>query len=376
MAIWSSSLGTNLGNIIVSKSFWNGKRVFVSGHTGFKGAWLSLWLEQLGANISGFALPPSANRTLFSELSENLEIEKDAFGDVRDLGAIRDRVSAADPEIVFHLAAQPLVLEGFRNPIDTFSTNVMGTANLLESLRHSPNLKVVVIVTTDKVYRSSAGEERIFYTEDASLGGSDPYSASKSAAEIVSSSFSESFFRQRGVRVSTARAGNVIGGGDWSDHRLVPDLVRAWKYKTKLKIRNKNATRPWQHVLEPLRGYLALAESLFSHGGLSSAFNFGPNKEEHQSVERIVHEATKLFPTELEVEYADSIDYVETTDLALDNSLAGRELGIWPIWSTQQALEKTINWYVRFDAGVPARSLCEEDILSFRTAIEYETANQ
>ena len=261
--------------------FWRGKRVLITGHTGFKGGWLAIWLNRLGAKVIGIGLQPSSNPNLFNLASiHNLCISH--ICDIRDAERLSRLIEHAQPEIVFHLAAQPLVRESYRLPLETFSTNVMGTAHVLDTLRGLKCVLAAVMVTTDKVYRNN--EWSWAYREDDILGGYDPYSSSKAASEIVISSYRDAFLTEQGVAVASARAGNVIGGGDWSADRLIPDAVRAWQSGKPLTIRHPNAVRPWQHVLEPLAGYLALAmamvsEKQFKDNNFCSAFNFGPATE-------------------------------------------------------------------------------------------------
>jgi CDP-glucose 4,6-dehydratase len=265
--------------------FWRGKRVLLTGHTGFKGAWLALWLQRLGAQVTGVALPPATEPNLFTLARVEQGVETH-FCDIRSAQALALRVRAARPEVVLHLAAQALVRPGYAAPLDTFATNVMGTAHLLDALRGLPEVRVAVVVTTDKVYRNR--EWAYPYREDDQLGGHDPYSASKAATELVTASYRDSFLAAQGVAVATARAGNVIGGGDWAQDRLLPDAVRAWGAGETLHIRRPHATRPWQHVLEPLAAYLRLAQRLWEQPGLAGAYNFGPLPHEAASVKHVI----------------------------------------------------------------------------------------
>ena len=260
---------------VPSALFWRGKSVLITGHTGFKGAWLTLWLAQLGARVTGVALPPATSPNLFTEAKVEALCDSHVC-DVRDAAAFLDRIKASRPEIVFHLAAQPLVRASYREPLATFETNAMGTAYLLDAVRQIDSVRVVVIVTTDKVYRNV--ETLQPYREDDPLGGRDPYSASKAASEIIAASYRASFLAVRNVAVATARSGNVIGGGDWSDDRLIPDAIRAWDAGRALVIRHPEAVRPWQHVLEPLAGYMILASKLWERPSLADAYNFGPTR--------------------------------------------------------------------------------------------------
>ncbi|MBC7618723.1 MAG: CDP-glucose 4,6-dehydratase, partial [Candidatus Saccharibacteria bacterium] len=281
----------NSGHVpsLVDVDFWRGKRVLITGHTGFKGAWLAFWLQRLGANVTGIALPAATQPSLFALLGEKPWMNSH-HGDIRDATSLKAAVHSARPEIVFHLAAQALVRASYQQPLDTFATNVMGTANLLEALRDLPSVRVAVMVTTDKVYQN---REWLYpYREDDALGGHDPYSASKAASELVIASYRSSYLESAGLAVASVRAGNVIGGGDWSADRLIPDAVRAWQAKQPLVIRNPHATRPWQHVLEPLAGYLALACQLWAKPALAGAYNMGPSPHAASSVENVINLAS------------------------------------------------------------------------------------
>jgi CDP-glucose 4,6-dehydratase len=278
MGYWHRSVESVVVRLArVDPTFWRGRKVLVTGHTGFKGAWLCYWLTRMGARVVGLALPPSTNPNLFSEAAIGSRVES-LIVDIRDLQATRRAIVGAKPEIVFHLAAQPLVLRSYKAPVETFSTNVLGTVHVLESLRDLSDVTVAVMITTDKVY---ANREWVYpYREEDPLGGHDPYSASKAACEIVISSYRSSFLREQGVAVASARAGNVIGGGDWSADRLIPDIARAWERGDYVRIRRPDSVRPWQHVLEPLCGYLVLAERLAANSNLADAYNMGPEGQD------------------------------------------------------------------------------------------------
>lgn len=275
----------------MNRSFWKNKRVFLTGHTGFKGAWLSLWLEEMGALVSGYSLAPNTNPSLFKLASVGKNMNS-YIGDIRDLASLQRAMTAAKPDIVLHLAAQPLVRESYINPLETYSTNVMGTVHFLECIRSISSIRAAVIVTSDKCYENK--EWPWSYRENEPMGGYDPYSNSKGCAELVTASYRSSFFNSsnyesHGVALASARAGNVIGGGDWAKDRLVPDILKSFEDSKKVIIRNPNAIRPWQHVLEPLSGYLTLAQSLFEKGPTNAdAWNFGPSESEAKSVEWIV----------------------------------------------------------------------------------------
>ncbi|WP_295385506.1 CDP-glucose 4,6-dehydratase [uncultured Thiodictyon sp.] len=340
-------------------AFWCGKRVLLTGHTGFKGAWLALWLSQMGARVTGIALPSVTTPNLFA-LAEIPSLVHSQVLDIRDSAAVAACVAAADPEIVLHLAAQALVRAGYRDPLGTFSTNVQGTANVLDALRPLGQLRVVVAVTTDKVYHNA--EHAFPYRESDTLGGHDPYSASKAAAELVIGSYRDAFLAGQGVAVASARAGNVIGGGDWSDDRLIPDAIRAWSADRPLAIRRPQATRPWQHVLEPLAAYLRLAERLWHQPGLAGAYNFGPHTHEAATVRQVIELAQSVYGSG-SVHWGDGTEGPhEAGWLALEIAKARTQLGVHPRWALAQSVERTLSWYRRQAQGEPARDLCEADI--------------
>jgi CDP-glucose 4,6-dehydratase len=345
-----------------SIEFWRGKRVLLTGHTGFKGAWLALWLQRLGAEVIGIALPPVTQPSLYSLLSNKPWLASHTC-DIRDAQALKGLVQAARPDVVLHLAAQALVRASYQQPLDTFATNVMGTAHLLEALRAVDTVRVVVAVTTDKVYQNR--EWCYPYREDDALGGHDPYSASKAAAEMVIASFRASFLQAAGVALASARAGNVIGGGDWSADRLLPDAVRAWQAKTPLLIRHPHATRPWQHVLEPLFGYLRLAEKLWTQPELAGAYNFGPQSDQLASVKEVIELASS--PCEYStVSYENNIQQPhEANALALETAKARTVLGLQPRWSLAESVARTMAWYRAQHTGADARDLCLAEMAAF-----------
>jgi CDP-glucose 4,6-dehydratase len=347
-------------------TFWNGKRVLLTGHSGFKGAWFAFWLSRLGAKVTGVSLPPAAEPNLFSLLRLE-ELVDSRWMDIRDLPKVGAVLSEAAPDVVFHLAAQSLVRPSYRDPETTFTTNFNGTLGILENARQSPTVKCVVIVTTDKVYRNN-GSGRPF-REDDSMGGRDPYSASKAAAEMLVSCYRNAFYQPAGIGLAAARAGNVIGGGDWSEDRILPDAVGAWGPGATLEVRSPEATRPWQHVLEPLGGYLRLAERLFHDHAASSDFNFGPDPGDNATVRDVVEIARKAFGRG-EVAWGVKRDALhEAGVLALDNSKAKDVLGIAPVWNLQTAVERTMRWYRHQLEGDDTRSLCEQDIEAFLSAV-------
>lgn len=344
-------------------AFWAGRRVLLTGHTGFKGGWLAIWLHRLGARVTGISLTPATRPNLF-ELAEVGDLTASHLVDVRDAQALRGIVAEADPEVVFHLAAQPLVRASYRDPLGTFASNVQGTANLLDALRPLTALRAVVAITTDKVYRNL--EQAFPYRETDALGGHDPYSASKAAAEMVIASYRDAFLAGQGIAVASARAGNVIGGGDWSEDRLIPDAVRAWAGQQRLEVRRPMAIRPWQHVLEPLCGYLVLAERLWdSPQALAGAYNFGPQTHEAATVRDVITLAQETYG-QGEVDWGDGSEGPhEAGWLSLEVAKARHRLGIAPRWSLCTSVERTMHWYRRQAQGEPAIDLCTEDIDAF-----------
>lgn len=351
------------GNVFCDPNFWLRKRVLVTGHSGFKGSWLTLWLRSLGAEVTGISLPPNTSPSLFS--LANIDNECDSrFCDIRDLASLTSVVQSAQPEIVFNLAAQPLVRASYRDPIETFSTNIMGTVNILEVLRSYGDARVAVLVTTDKVYRNH--EMLLPYGEDDALGGYDPYSASKAASEMVISSYRDSFLADQEIAVASARAGNVIGGGDWSEDRLIPDAIRAWKDDGLLEIRRPNSIRPWQHVLEPLGGYIRLAEQLWENPALAGAYNFGPESGGAATVHTVVELARAAYGRG-KVCYATDIDGLhEAGLLTLEIKKAKELLGVSSILSLDQAVTLTMNWYQEQELGKNAYILCDEQINQYK----------
>lgn len=340
-------------------SFWRGKRVLLTGHTGFKGAWLALWLQRMGAHVTGLALPPCTTPSLY-DLAQVGQGMQSHVCDVRDAAAVAAVVQAAQPEVVLHLAAQALVRPSYAAPLDTFATNTMGTAHVLDALCKLPSVRVAVVVTTDKVYRNR--EWAYPYREDDALGGHDPYSASKAAAELVTASYRDAFLAAQGVAVATARAGNVIGGGDWSQDRLVPDAVRAWAAGDVLRIRNPHATRPWQHVLEPLAAYLHLAQALWLQPGLAGPYNFGPLPHEAATVKNIIQIALHR-SIQGKVSYENNSNQPhEAGWLALETAHARQALGVQPCWPLATTVRRTMDWYAAQQQGADARDLCHADI--------------
>ncbi len=345
-----------------SADFWRDKRVLVTGHTGFKGAWLALWLQRLGARVSGIALEPSTTPSLHDALGLAQRIDGH-FIDIRDAQALARRIRALRPDVVLHLAAQPLVRQSYADPLATWSSNVMGTAHVLDALRGLDSVRAAVMVTTDKVYRNLEWVHP--YREGDALGGHDPYSASKAACELVVDSYRDAFLREQGVAIATARAGNVIGGGDWSADRLIPDAVRAWQAGRTLNIRHPDAVRPWQHVLEPLAGYLVLAQRLWEAPVLAGAYNFGPLSDDVATVREVVTLA-RAGLGQGEVEFGVPTDSLhEAGRLALDPSKAAFALHVRPRWALREAVARTMAWYRDFHTGADARALCERDMAAY-----------
>jgi CDP-glucose 4,6-dehydratase len=344
-----------LENLVSPRSsYWSGRSVLITGHTGFKGGWLAIWLHELGAKVHGFALNPPTAPNLFDVARVGSLLASDTRADLADLSCLTSALRSARPETIFHLAAQPLVREGYRDPLGTWVTNAIGTAHVLEAARATDSVRAVVLITTDKVYEDR--ELHRPYRESDPLGGRDPYSASKAAAEIVAASYRSSFFSGEGhpARVATARAGNVIGGADWASDRLIPDCLRAFDSGQPVRLRYPQAVRPWQHVLEPLAGYVLLAERLDSEDGqhFATAWNFGPDGSGNATVVQVATLAAQLWGEGASVELAPSNDHPhEAQLLTLDATRARTELDWSPRWSLLQALEQTVLWHRAWKGG-------------------------
>ncbi len=350
-----------------------GKTVWISGHTGFKGSWLTLWLLRLGAKVHGFSLPPPTVPSLFEQLRLRERIHHEE-GDVRDPLAVRHSIKCASPDFVFHLAAQPLVRLSYEIPADTFSTNIMGTVNVLEALRPLTRKCAAVIVTSDKCYENR--EDGRALAESDPLGGRDPYSASKAACEIVTAAYRDSFFQHSPVAVATARAGNVIGGGDWAADRLIPDCIRALSDDRPVVVRNPDSVRPWQHVLEPLAGYLLLAQHLFQEpaGKHLSAFNFGPDLVSCLPVHDVVARALTCWPGTHRVESAERAP-AEARLLRLNTEKAAEVLGWRPVWDCDTAIAITIKWYrAVWSNPASVEAISEEQINGYESALRDRAA--
>jgi CDP-glucose 4,6-dehydratase len=354
---------------LINPLFWRGKRVFLTGHTGFKGSWLSVWLSTLGADVLGYSLDPPTEPSLFVRARID-SIVKDIRGDIRNLDSLSSTLNDYSPDIVIHMAAQPIVKAAYRDPLTTYSTNVIGTANLLEAVRRCSSTHVVLNITTDKVYQNK--EWCWGYRESEAFGGYDPYSASKACSELVTASYRESFFNlaeygiTHNVAMASARAGNVIGGGDWASDRIIPDLIRAFSTGEKVRIRNPNSIRPWQHVLEPLGAYLCLCEKLFSDPKeYSEGWNIGPSEVDAHPVRWIVERMMSLWPGAPGYEIDEGDHPHEANYLKLDISKARSRLGWQPRWALEKALAMIIDWHFRTESGEPSIEVCRDQIRQY-----------
>lgn len=356
------------------REFWNGKKILITGHTGFKGSWLAFWLEMLGAEICGYALAPESQPNLFANLALENQI-KSVIGDVRDLRAFENVLKNFQPEIVFHLAAQSLVRKSYRAPVETYETNVIGTVNVLEAARSVAAVKAVVVVTTDKVYENK--EWHWAYRETERLGGFDPYSNSKACAELAVSAYRNSFFAEGDCLIATARAGNVIGGGDWSEDRLLPDVFRSLVFGEKLLIRNPASVRPWQHALEPLAGYLKLAEKLYAgEKQFAEAWNFGPAEADAKPVGWILEEIKRAWNEPVDWEIESEKQPHEARLLKLDSAKAKNELNWLPKLSLDEAVKLTAEWYRGFKDKQDLINLTSDQINFYQNKNQkaYQTA--
>jgi CDP-glucose 4,6-dehydratase len=340
-------------------SFWKGKRVLVTGHTGFKGGWLSLWLTRLGAYVTGFALPPPTDPSLYEAAKIGRSVDT-ILGDLRNAEAVNEAISKSRPEIVFHLAAQPLVRRSYRDPIETYATNVMGTVHVLEALRRFGETRVVVNITSDKCYDNR--ETLWGYRETDPMGGFDPYSSSKGCAELVAAAYRRSYFEGGITRLVSVRAGNVIGGGDWAEDRLIPDCIRALSKGEAIIVRRPHAVRPWQHVLEPLAGYISYARALYEGKNLPPALNFGPWEADIQPVGEVVSTIVELWGDGARWEVQTDDGPHEAGLLILDSTLARHTLSWHPSLRLGDALAFTVEWYRRFEAGAPIDAFTLEQI--------------
>ena len=345
------------------RAFWQGRRVFLTGHTGFKGGWLALWLQSMGAVVRGYALSAPTTPALFdlARVGEGMESH---LGDVRDAGALRAALADFKPEIVIHMAAQPLVRHSYVDPVETYQTNVMGTVHLLEAVRACATVRAVVNVTTDKCYEN---REWVWgYRESEPMGGYDPYSSSKGCAELVTAAYRRSFMASSDVALASARAGNVIGGGDWAADRLVPDILRAFERGAAVELRNPTSIRPWQHVLEPLGGYLVLAERLFDQGqAMAEGWNFGPSDDDARPVEWIVRRMAQAWGDGARWHVDTTAHLHEAHYLKLDCSKARQQLGWQPRWELTETLDRIVRWHKACATGADARALCLAEIAEF-----------
>ena len=348
----------------LNSGFWNGKRVLITGHTGFKGSWLSIWLHSMGAVLRGAALEPATAPSMF-EIANVENVIESCIVDIRDFNKIRECIAAFKPEIIFHMAAQPLVRLSYEQPLETYETNIMGTLNVLEAARSVGCVRSIINITTDKCYENR--EWFWGYRENEPMGGHDPYSSSKGCVEIASESYRRSFLNREGIAMATARAGNVIGGGDWSSDRLLPDILRSIEANKPVVIRNPKSIRPWQHVLEPLSGYLILGEKLYGEQGLefTEGWNFGPIDDDARPVQWIVEKVCNAWSHEAEWSIEAGKHPHEANFLKLDISKARQRLNWFPHWNLEVALEKTISWHRAWINGEDMSRVCLEQIDSF-----------
>jgi len=344
---------------VIEKKFWKGKRVFLTGHTGFKGSWMSLWLYSLGAIVKGYSLKPLTSLALFEEANVRSVVDSQ-IGDILDFDTLQESILSFDPDIIIHMAAQPLVRYSYINPIETYEVNVIGTTKVLEVARSCSNLKAVVNITTDKCYENDNRSEG--YKESDPMGGFDPYSSSKGCAELVTSAYRRSFLQEQGIGLASVRAGNVIGGGDWAEDRLIPDILRSFEKNKPVVIRNPKATRPWQHVLEPLSGYLVLAQKLYNdQDQYAEGWNFGPNEQDVKSVDWILDKMISKWPNSSWVLDSNHNPY-EADFLKLDISKAKYKLGWKPTWELDHTLDKIVNWHRSWLNKEDMQTICLTEI--------------
>jgi CDP-glucose 4,6-dehydratase len=358
---------------LIEKNFWQDRKVFITGHTGFKGSWLCLWLSAMGSDVTGYALNPPTNPSLF-EFCNIDKLITSIIADIRDIESLNKAINLACPEIVIHMAAQPLVRESYKNPVETYSINVMGTVNIFEAVRSCKVTKVVVNVTTDKCYEN---KEWVWgYRENESLGGYDPYSSSKACSELITSAYRNSFFNPKDYRkhligLASARSGNVIGGGDWAADRLIPDCVRALLAGEKIIIRNPDSIRPWQHVLEPLSGYLLLAQKLYEDGPMySESWNFGPEDSDAKSVEWIVKKVCEKWGEKATYKTDQRQHPHEANYLKLNCSKAKARLGWYPKWNLEKAIDKVIEWTLAYKEHKDVKKVCLKQIEEYSKSSE------
>lgn len=355
----------------VDPQFWVGKKVFLTGHTGFKGGWLTIWLTSMGAKVTGYSLAPNTSPNLFEAANIASLCERTCIEDIRDLDSLRNALVETSPDVVIHMAAQPLVRYSYTNPVETYATNVMGTVHVLEAIRSCPSVRAAVIVTTDKCYEN---KEWVWgYRENEPMGGYDPYSNSKGCAELVTAAYRQSFFPESAydnhrVAIASARAGNVIGGGDWSQDRLVPDAIAAFEVHKTLQIRNPRATRPWQHVLEPISGYLVLAQALYAEGAaFNGAWNFGPQDSDARSVQEVVELLISQWGSPAAWQQDGSPQPHEAHFLKLDCSKANQNLGWRARWTLENAIAAIVEWQDAYRKKKDILALTRKQIKSYIT---------
>ena len=349
---------------IVNSTFWNSKKVFLTGHTGFKGSWMSLWLQSMGAIVKGYSLEPNTTPNLYTVASVGTDMDSE-IGDIRDLNQITKSISDFNPDILFHMAAQPLVRLSYQKPVETYTTNVIGTVNVLEAARECKSLKAIISVTTDKCYENKEWDWG--YRESEPMGGYDPYSSSKGCAELVTSAYRRSFFSSEGTAsLASARAGNVIGGGDWAKDRLIPDILRAFEKSEPVVIRNPLSTRPWQHVLEPLSGYLVLAQELFLNGdNFAEGWNFGPKDEDCKPVSWILDKMVTYWGNNASWSLDKNNNPHEAGFLKLDCSKASNRLKWNPKWNLQLTLKSIVDWHQLYTNGGDIKKQCLKEINTY-----------
>ena len=351
---------------MVDHSFWKNKKVFITGHTGFKGGWMSMWLYSMGAIVKGYSLEPLGKESLFNIASIE-DLTNSEIGDIRDLRKLSNSIEDFSPDILIHMAAQPLVIKSYSKPVETFETNVIGTANVLEAARHSKTIKAIINITTDKCYENDGRQKG--YKESDPMGGIDPYSSSKGCAELVASSYKRSFFDTLGIGIASVRAGNVIGGGDWAENRLIPDILRTFSMNQTLSIRNPSATRPWQHVLEPLSGYLMLAEKIYlDPNKYSGAYNFGPEENDVQAVEWIVKKMAQFWQGSKWV-IEETSELHEAHYLKLDIDKASKIIGWTPQMRLEESLLKIYEWHMHYINNQDMQKYSINEIKSFEENI-------
>lgn len=354
---------------MIDNNFWKNKKVFITGHTGFKGSWLCIWLHLLKAEITGYSLCPPTNPSMYNQCNIDKIVKTSIISDVTNYSMLNQSMLESQADVVVHMAAQTIVREGYENPCETYSTNVMGTVNVLESAKNCNSVKAVLIVTSDKCYENK--EWFWGYRENDSLGGYDPYSSSKACAELVTSAYRNSFFHpddysQHGVAIASARAGNVIGGGDWAIDRLIPDCIRSLLGNEEIVIRNPHAVRPWQYVLEPLSGYLLLVQKLFEHGvEFGSAWNFGPNDKDTKPVEWIVKEICKKWGSGTCFKISKGKHPHEASYLKLDCSKTKAKLGWYPRWNIEKTIDSIVEWVQNYKQGNDLFKMCSRQIEDF-----------